>query len=94
LSECNSEGFCLIKMKGKQVRQRGKVKLSSYFKKIDEGNSVALNIDEGMTFSFPRRFQGRSGKVVGTRGDCKLVEIKDGGKNKIFIVHPIHLRNI
>lgn len=80
--------------KGKSIREKGKLRLSSYFKKIIDGDFVAINIDEGEHFSFPRRFQGRSGKVVGERGKSKLVEIQDGRKHKIFIIHPVHLNKL
>ncbi|MFA4960703.1 MAG: 50S ribosomal protein L21e [Candidatus Pacearchaeota archaeon] len=80
--------------KGKQIREKGKIKLSSYFKKINEGDSVAINIDKGVNFQLPKRIQGRSGKVVGERGKCKIIEIKDGRKNKIYVLHPVHLRSL
>ena len=87
--------FCKIKMvKGKRVREKGKLRLSSYFKKIEDGDSVALVTDAGVKCSYPKRLKGMSGKVSGSRGRFKLVEIKDGGKMKIFIVHPVHLRKL
>lgn len=78
----------------KRVRERGKLRLSSYFKKIDDGTDVALVINLGVRASFPKRLKGMSGKVVGSRGKFKLVEIKDGNKLKTFIIHPIHLRKL
>jgi large subunit ribosomal protein L21e len=79
---------------GKKVREKGKLKLSSYFKKIEDGASVALVTDAGVRASFPKRIKGMSGKVLGSRGRFKLVEIKDGNKAKTFIVHPVHLRKL
>ena len=78
----------------KRVREKGKLKLSSYFKKIDDGADVALVTDLGVRASFPKRLKGMSGKVSGSRGKFKLVEIKDGNKLKTFIVHPVHLRKL
>jgi len=80
--------------KSKQVRARGKIKLSDYFQHIKEGSLVSVQRDLGINASFPERIQGRSGKVIGTRGDAKLVEMMDGGKRKIFIIHPVHLRRL
>ena len=80
--------------KGKQIREKGKLKLSEYFKKLDKGDIVAINADYGVNFSFPERFQGRSGNVVGEKGKCKLIQIKDGRKEKIFIIHPVHLKKL
>jgi len=79
---------------GKRVREKGKLKLSSYFKKIDDDARVALVIDSGVRASFPKRLKGMSGKIAGSRGKFKLVEIKDGNKLKTFIIHPVHLRKL
>lgn len=38
------------------------------------------------------RFHGRTGTVVGKRGDAYIVQITDGGKVKTFFIHPVHLR--
>jgi len=78
----------------KKVREKGKLRLSSYFKKIEDGVSVALVTDVGVRASYPARLKGMSGKVLGSRGRFKLVEIKDGNKAKTFIVHPVHLRKL
>lgn len=78
----------------KRIREKGKLKLSSYFKKIEDGTSVALVSDIGVRVSYPKRMKGKTGKVVGSRGKFKLVEIKDGNKLKTFIVHPVHLKKI
>jgi large subunit ribosomal protein L21e len=78
--------------KAKKVRDKGKLKLSQYFKKVDDGASVAIVADAGVRASFPKRIQGLSGKVVEGRGKFKVVEIKDGNKMKTFIVHPVHLK--
>ena len=79
---------------GKKIREKGKLKLSSYFKKIDDGTNVAIVADAGIRSSYPKRIKGMSGKVLGSRGRFKLVEIKDGNKAKTFIVHPVHLREL
>ena len=79
---------------GKRVREKGKLKLSSYFKKIDDDANVAIVTDVGVRVSFPKRLKGMSGKVCGSRGKFKLVEIKDGDKLKTFIIHPVHLKKL
>ena len=78
----------------KRVREKGKLRLSKYFKKFDDGDSVAIVMDAGIRASFPKRLRGMSGKVAESRGKFKVVEIKDGGKMKTFIVHPAHLRKL
>ena len=78
--------------KAKKIREKGKLKLSQYFKKIDDGASVAIVADAGVVSSFPKRIQGLSGTVIESRGKFKVVAIKDGNKAKTFIVHPVHLK--
>ncbi len=78
----------------KRIREKGKLRLSRYFKKLGDGDNVAIVMDCGVRASFPRRLRGMSGKVAGNRGGFKLVEIKDGGKLKTFIIHPAHLRKL
>lgn len=80
--------------KEKTIRQKGKLSLSRYFKKIDVGNSVAVTIEPSVNYGFPERIQGLSGQVVGERGACKIVEIKCGNKKKNYIIHPVHLRKL
>ena len=81
-------------VKGKRVRAKGKVNLSSYFKKIEDGAKVAVVANLTVRVAFPKRIQGQSGVVTGSRGKFKLVKIKDGNKEKMFIIHPIHLKQI
>jgi len=78
----------------KSVREKGKLRLSKYFKKFDDGDKIGIVMDVGIRASFPKRLQGMSGKVTGSRGRFKVVEIKDGGKLKTFIIHPAHLRKL
>lgn len=80
--------------RSKNVREKGKLSLSSYFKKLDDGDSVAIVVNKGVRASFPKRLQGLSGKVTGSRGRFNLVEIKDGNKLKTFIIHPVHLKKL
>ena len=79
-------------MKGKRVREKGKVRLSQYFKKVKDGALVSVVPDASVRAGFPGRIRGKSGKVTGSRGKYKIVEIKDGNKTKTFIIHPIHLK--
>jgi large subunit ribosomal protein L21e len=78
----------------KSVRTRGKLQLSRYFKKFEEGDSVAVTINESVPFSSPKRMQGRTGIALGKRGSSYVVEIKDMAKSKQFIIAPIHLKKI
>ena len=77
----------------KSKREKGKVSVSRYFQSFDQGARVVLKaepaIQKGMYFP---RFHGRVGTVLKKRGECYEIEIKDLGKTKTLIVHPIHLK--
>jgi large subunit ribosomal protein L21e len=76
----------------KKVREKGKLRLSRYFKNIEDGAKVAVVTDRGVRAAFPNRIQGMSGTVVESRGRFKVVKLKDGNKMKTFIMHPVHLK--
>ncbi len=80
--------------KGKKIRTKGKIKLSSYFKKFSEKDKVAIVKELGVRSGFPQRIIGKSGIVTGTRGNYLEVEIVDGKKKKTFIIHPVHLKKL
>ena len=69
----------------KPIRKQGKISIRNYFSSYKDGDHVGLSaepaIQNGM---YHPRFYGRTGNVVGQRGRCYLVTIKDGGKNALF----------
>lgn len=81
-------------LKRKRLREKGKTKLSEYFKKINKGDRVALKRNLSYKANFPKRMQGKTGVVTGTRGAAKIIEIKDRNKMKKFVVKPIHLKKL
>ena len=61
--------------------------------KFSEGEKVAIVLEPAYHFGMPHpRFKGRVGEVVGKQGECYLIKIRDGKKEKILISHPVHLR--
>ncbi|MCX8147318.1 MAG: 50S ribosomal protein L21e, partial [Candidatus Woesearchaeota archaeon] len=60
-----------------------------------EGDKVMLDanpsVHRGMYFP---RFHGKCGVIKGRRGFCYEVLINDLGKEKILIIHPIHLKKL
>jgi large subunit ribosomal protein L21e len=81
-------------MKGKRIRDRGKLRLSNYFKSLSDGDRVAIVKALEVRSVFPKRLVGTAGKIIGARGRYNLVELKDGNKTKTFIIHPIHLKKL
>ena len=79
----------------KSISQKGKLYVNEYLKELSEGERVLLKANPGyQTGLFFPRFHGKIGTVVGTQGSCYQVSIKDGGKPKTCIVHPVHLNRI
>lgn len=77
----------------KNVRDKGKISLTAYFQKYKDGDMVTLFAEPGVQNSlYNLRFHGKVGMIVGQQGDCYKVQIHDGGKQKIVITHPIHLK--
>ncbi len=79
----------------KTRNEKGKLSLRRFLQKLDDGDRVLLNAEpayqKGMYFP---RFHGKVGTVKGKKGICYDVAIKDHGKDKILIIHPVHLRKL
>ncbi|MDP2925269.1 MAG: 50S ribosomal protein L21e [Nanoarchaeota archaeon] len=81
-------------IKRKQLRDRGKIKLSNYFQEFKEGERVAVVRELAMNPKFPKQIQGRSGVILEKRGNSYIVKINDLNKEKHYIIHPVHLRRL
>ena len=78
----------------KPIRARGKLTLSRKFQELKAGQAVALCFENSSNTNIKRRMQGRTGNVLGRRGICYEVEIKDQNKMKKYLVDSIHLKKI
>jgi large subunit ribosomal protein L21e len=81
-------------MRRKEVRTRGKIKLSRYFQDLKNNERVTIVIEKAMPFSFPKRLQGRTGVVEDKKGKAYIIKINDQEKEKRFIIEAIHLKRI
>jgi len=79
---------------GKKIRTRGKTSLSRQFQNLKKGDSVAVIREMAVASSFPERLQGRTGVVAEKRGMAYVVDINDNGKEKRFIIEPVHLKKV
>ena len=62
---------------------------------FEKGEKVSLSADSALQKGlYPLRFHGRIGCVSGKKGWCYEVTVKDGGKLKSLIVHPVHLKKV
>jgi len=79
----------------KNIREKGKISLTKYFQVFKVNERVILKsepaVQKGMYF---RRFHGKTGLIKGQKGKCYEIKIKDGKKDKMVIVHPVHLKKI
>ncbi len=76
----------------RKYNERGKIKISRYFKEFNNGDKVAIKIEPSVHKGFPEPvFHGKIGKIIGKRGECYIVRVKDHSVVKKLIVHPIHL---
>lgn len=78
----------------KPIRTRGKIQLSRYFQELKKDDSVAVISEKALQPSFPKRLQGRTGKINKRIGRSYSVNILDQNKEKEFIINPIHLKKI
>lgn len=79
----------------KGIRQKGKVSVTKYFQEFKLGDKVTLkaepSVHKGMYFP---RFHGKSGVVRSKKGNCYEVLIRDFGKEKTLVIHPVHLKRL
>lgn len=78
----------------KKARTKGILQFSKYFQKFQEGETVAVVAESSIKSSFPKRLQGRTGKIQEKRGRSYFVKINDQNKAKSFLIAPIHLKKI
>ena len=79
----------------KHKSEKGKISIRKFFHEYKEGDKVYLKAEpayqKGMYFP---RFHGKAGIVQSSQGKCYNVMIRDGNKEKVVIIHPIHLRRM
>jgi large subunit ribosomal protein L21e len=81
-------------IKGKPIRKKGKLQFSKYFQNLQEGDYVSVIREKSLQARFPKRLQGKTGIIRGKRGKVYIVKVKDGNKEKKFLIEPIHLKKI
>jgi large subunit ribosomal protein L21e len=75
----------------KRVREKG-VRIRKFLHEFEIGQSVHIKIESSSHRGMPHpRFHGKTGEVIGRRGDAYIVKIRDGGKQKTIISSPEHL---
>lgn len=79
----------------KNKKTKGKISISRYLAKYEKGENVVLSMESAVQKAlYHRRFHGKKGIVQAKRGQCYEVNIKDGNKIKMLILHPIHFKKL
>ena len=79
----------------KKPRERGMPGISRFLQEFKVGEKVYIDVEPSIRRAMPhRRYQGKTGVVVGRRGRAYLVDVKVGSKIKHLIVHPVHLKPV
>ncbi|MBN2454393.1 50S ribosomal protein L21e [Candidatus Woesearchaeota archaeon] len=74
-------------------KEKGRVPVSRVVQRFKAGDKVILNAHPSFHGGlYHMRFHGKTGIVKSECGACCNVQIKDGKKTKILVVHPVHLR--
>lgn len=74
-------------------KHREKTTVEQLLRKFEVGDIVVIDIDSSVQDAMPHpRNQGVQGEVKAKRGGCYEVAIKDGGKTKIVVTSPAHLK--
>lgn len=71
---------------------REKPMVNQFLKEFSVGEHVAIDVEPSSHRALQHRHAlGKTGTVVGRRGDAYVIEIFDGGKRKTLFVTPEHL---
>jgi len=76
----------------KSRSEKGKISIRKFLQKFEIGEKVGLSVEPARQKGMYRpKFMGKNGTVVRQKGTCYEIKINDQGKNKVLIVHPVHL---
>ena len=79
----------------KKPSEKGKVTIRKIFQSFKTGDKVQLIAEPSHQKGlFALRFYGKKGTIKSKKGRSYYVKIKDGNKEKLQIVHPVHLKKI
>jgi len=72
---------------------RAKTTVNELIKPIKVDDVVQVNANSSVHSGLPhRRVDGITGKVVGFQGNCPVIQLKTGNKQKKIITHRVHLK--
>ncbi|MCD5425011.1 MAG: 50S ribosomal protein L21e [Methanosarcinaceae archaeon] len=93
MSKSSGERSCTRYKLKKSVRERGLSPISKAIQEFDMGQMVHIDIDPSIQKGMPNpRFQGKTGKVISTKGRAYILKVRDGNAIKEVISLPQHLK--
>lgn len=84
----------LMSTRTKKLRKKQPITISKLVRSFKIGSRVIITPRSYMRGIPSLRYVNREGIVVETRGECYVVEIRDGNKKKQLIAHPVHLEEV
>ena len=81
-------------MKTSKIKPKQNKGLTTHFKELKKGDKVALVYHPSFPVFAPKRVEGRTGIITGQRGRAYIIKVKQGTRNKQFIIKSAHLKKI
>ncbi len=79
----------------KDYKSHGKISVTNYLQEFNIGDRVVLKAEPAIQKTlYAGRYHGSKGLIKNKRGACYEVGVTVGKKEKMFIVHPIHLKRV
>lgn len=76
----------------RRPRDRGLSPLTRRFQRFSDGDIAHIKVDPSIHGGLPSlRYQGLTGRIVGTQGRCYYIEVRRGRKPRRILVGPEHL---
>lgn len=77
----------------KDIRKKGKISISRFMQQFKEGQKVHLQVEPSFHRGlYHTRFLGKTGTIKSARGKCYEVIVNDKGKEKVLLIHPVHMK--
>ena len=81
----------LMSTRTKKLRNKEPITVSKLVKTFKIGSKVLIAPKSYLRGVPALRYINREGTIVEKRGECYMVEIRDGNKKKQLVSHPVHL---
>ncbi|MBS3090631.1 hypothetical protein J4433_02585 [Candidatus Pacearchaeota archaeon] len=81
-------------MKTGKIKPKQNKCLTTHFKELKIGDRVALVYNPSFPVFAPKRVEGRTGIITAQRGEAYILKVRQGTRNKQFIIKSAHLKKI